>query len=59
MYYNSATDRAVDIEEIARQCYVAITRGRVQQGTYQPQTNSVPVNSHEVFALRDSHSSQA
>jgi len=44
MYYNSSTDRAVSIEEIARQCREAITRGTVQRGTYAPITATQDIN---------------
>lgn len=34
--YNPTTNKAIDIEEIARQCKEAITRGRVPLGRYSP-----------------------
>lgn len=41
MYYNSATDRGVDIEEIARQCRNAITRGKHYPTKYSEKINDV------------------
>jgi len=40
MYYNTDTERAINIDEIARQCREAITRGTVRRGYYAPITNT-------------------
>jgi hypothetical protein len=39
MYYNSDTDRGIDIDEIARQCKEAILRGKHQRTQYSEPSN--------------------
>jgi hypothetical protein len=40
MYYNSDTDRGINIDEIARQCREAILRGKHQPTRYAEKINA-------------------
>jgi hypothetical protein len=39
MYYNTDTDRGIDIDEIARQCKEAVLRGKHQRTRYTEELN--------------------
>lgn len=39
MYYNTDTDRGINIDEIARQCREAILRGKHQRTQYSETSN--------------------